>query len=172
VNVSSGKNYNFSCKSDFCTICLPSRLSLTFLIKTIVVWVFIWKPYIHSWLKEMRAIFVVTALLLVWGCSPSTPATTAVIAKYANPPAQGSWPLVGDTVQFWKDVAVLADASSRGNSEAFEMLLVIQSFSDGAVAEGMPDTFSIAKENPRMAAKVINGNPRLKTHFGHWTKEL
>jgi len=78
---------------------------------------------------------------------------------------------VRDTKEFWADVNVLYETSLRGDRDALRTLLVIDTFTDGAVAEGMPELDEVVERHRAMAKEIIMGNSRLKTRFGHWVGE-
>jgi hypothetical protein len=98
------------------------------------------------------------------------PTEQAVIKKYSAPPAQGPWSLVGDTEQFWQDMGVLYDASLRGDAEAIRAILFVGSFTDGAVAEDMPDLHYIVECHPGTAKEIIQRYERLQTQYSHWVQ--
>jgi hypothetical protein len=102
------------------------------------------------------------------GCAPSDGNLTAVIQKYAAPPADIPWNLVGDTEQFWVDVDVLYQAALKGHGESIRTVLVIGTFTDGAVSEGMPDLQELVRRHRETAKDIILGSARLKDKYGYW----
>jgi hypothetical protein len=48
---------------------------------------------------------------------------------------------------------------------------MIETYTDGADSEGMPETYSVVEHHKQMARQVILGNDRLRAHFGHWLDE-
>jgi hypothetical protein len=120
----------------------------------------------------VRCLLVLIFLLGSIGCTLRSKDAAQVVRNYSSPPTPGQWLLVADTEKFWDDVAILHRASIRGHREAYHTLLTIQTFTDGAVAEGMPDTFRVAQQHPEMASQVIAGDNRLKIRFGHWLEEI
>jgi len=61
-------------------------------------------------------------------------------------------------------------ASVRGDRDAMRTILTILTFTDGAVAEGMPDVHAVVKKHPKMAKEIVFGNDRLKRKCGHWVQ--
>lgn len=119
----------------------------------------------------MRFSIALIVLLITAGCTPPDDDLNAVIRKYSEPPDDVPWELVDDTEQFWADVDVLHKASSSGNREALHTLLTIETFTDGAVAEGMPDLQEVVNLHREEAKQIVMGDARLKSHFAHWFQE-
>jgi len=105
------------------------------------------------------------------GCSSSGTGVSAIVEKYARPPAEGPWSLVSDTAEFWADVDVLYEASLEGDRDALRTLLVVDTFTDGAVAEGMPELYVVVQRHRAVAKGIILADSRLKAKFGHWIGE-
>ena len=105
------------------------------------------------------------------GCSSSGTGVSAIVEKYAHPPTERPWSLVDDTEEFWADVDVLYEASLRGDRDALRTLLVIDTFTDGAVAEGMPELCEVVERHRAIARDIILGDSRLKERFGYWIGE-
>jgi len=118
----------------------------------------------------MKTLIAVILLLALVGCTSPQCNTSALARKYAAPPEQGHWELVVDTPEFWQDVEVLHRASLRGNPDAIRTILIIGAFTDGAVAEGMPDLLDVVKAHPKAARQVILGDTRLKNTYSHWVQ--
>jgi hypothetical protein len=91
-----------------------------------------------------------------------------IIYRYSTPPQDGLWSAVADTEPFWDDVAALYAAADHGNAPALRALLLIRSYSDGAISEEMPDIQLIVARHKPMASRVIMGEDRLRNRFGHW----
>lgn len=116
----------------------------------------------------MKTLIPAILLVALSGCTSSEVNTAAVVRKYSAPPEQGHWELIGDTQEFWQDVEVLYRASLRGNPNAMRTILVIGTFTDGAISEGMPDLSEVVKKHPEVAKQVILGDTRLKHKYSHW----
>ena len=110
-------------------------------------------------------------LLVMPGCAPSGGDLRAVIQKYAAPPHEIPWNLVDDTEQFWADVDVLYRASLKGHSESLRTLLVLGTFTDGVVAEEMPDLWELVQGQRETAREIIIGNDRLQQRYCHWLEQ-
>jgi hypothetical protein len=95
------------------------------------------------------------------------PNAVAIVKKYSSPPVQAPWHLVDDTDEFWHDVNSLYCASLHGDPNAIHTVFVIDSFTDGAIAEQMPDLELVMKKNPNIVRKVILNDASLKKKYSH-----
>ena len=118
----------------------------------------------------MRSVLLLTMIVTMFACHSSEDRLHEVIEKYSNPPSEGSWELVGDTHEFWNDITLLHQKSAAGYPDAIRTLLVIRSFTDGAVSEGMPVISRIRDYNPVLFKQVIMSDERLKGHCSHWVQ--
>lgn len=112
---------------------------------------------------------LVLVLLVVTGCVGPQAREAGVVKKYAELKDLSDakrWGLIGDTEKFWADIQVLYAASLLGNREAFRTFLLINSYTDGAVAECMPDFELVLDWHPEMCRAVIFGDERLRTRYG------
>jgi len=116
-------------------------------------------------------VLVIGALLAAaLGCAGSDRDVDHLVRKYAEPPADIPWAMVGDTEEFWQDVDVLHRASLEGHREALRTLLVIGTFTDGAVSQGMPDLEDVVRRHPGLAREIILGDARLRARYAHWVQ--
>ena len=54
--------------------------------------------------------------------------------------------------------------------DALRTLLVIGTFTDGYIAECMPDLSALVEKFSEMGRRVILSDQRLKLHYGHWVR--
>jgi hypothetical protein len=94
------------------------------------------------------------------------------VARHSTVDDVQAWVETWDTEQFWLDVNILyADSLLNGNPEAFRALLFIDSYSDGAVAEGMPIFERVITIWPEMSRRVIMADERLLANCGRFLTE-
>ena len=91
-----------------------------------------------------------------------------VCNKYSNPPTKRPWDKVSDSSEFVSDVDLLYNFCLLGNPRAIHTLLVIGTYTDGALSEGMPSLFKIVDRYYIISSYIINNDSRLYHHYGHW----
>jgi hypothetical protein len=121
--------------------------------------------------KRLKIFILVILAVALGGCRHSQSNVASVVDKYSSPPEDDIWDLVGDTEEFWADVEILYCASLNGDPDAVRTIFIIDTYTDGAVGEGMPDLSEILEKNPEIAGQVILGNARVKEKYSHWLRE-
>ena len=91
-----------------------------------------------------------------------------ILRKYADPPEQYYWRLVGDTDEFWSDVEVIYGAAMDGNRKAIRIMLWFEYHSDGHVSEWLPDARPIIEAHPEIAREIFLEEKALRKKGAHW----